>query len=87
MAKLIRDWKELLALPPNDKYMIVDKDGYGYNAWIVPIEETPETQENYFKHHMYLSTHTFYGGSYERSTKILQKFGFDVEIDNWDKES
>ena len=86
MPKLIHDWKELLAIPPNDKYMIIDIDGYGYNAWIVPIKETEETKENYFEHHRYLSTHTFYGGSYKHSTETLQKFGFDVEIDNWDKE-
>lgn len=84
--KLIRNWKELFELPPNDKYKIIDLDGYGYNGWIYPVKETLETQENWFDHHVYLSTHTFYGSSYERSTKILQKFGFNVEIDNWDKE-
>ena len=35
---------------------------------------------------MYLSTHTFYGKHYEFSTKQLQEHGFDIEIDNWDKE-
>lgn len=84
--KLIKTWEELYKLPPSEKYMIVDLDGHGYNGWIVPIEETDETKENYFDHHVYLSTHTFYGGSYQRSTEILQKYGFNVEIDNWDKE-
>lgn len=84
--KLIRNWEELLALPPNDKYKIVDMDGYGCNAWIVPVKETPETEKDHFKHHVYLSTHTFYGKSYERSTRLLQEHGFDVKIDNWDKE-
>ena len=34
----------------------------------------------------YLSTHTFYGSEHKRSTKVLQSCGFDIEIDNWDKE-
>ena len=86
MPKLIRNWKELLAIPPNDKYKIVDRDGYGYNAWIEPIEKTEETEKNWSKHYIYLSTHTFYGKTYKYSTRVLQEHGFDVEIDNWDKE-
>ena len=35
---------------------------------------------------VYLSTHTFYGLEYKHSTKILHACGFDVEIDNWDKD-
>lgn len=35
---------------------------------------------------VYLSTHTFYGNSYKHSTKLLRACGFDVELDNWDKE-
>ena len=85
MSKLIKNWEELSKIPPNDKYKIeVDKE-YGCSAWILPLEETEETRENYFKHHVYLSTHTFYGKTYEYSTKVLQEHGFDVEIDNWDK--
>ena len=82
--KLIRNWEELSKVPPNDKYKIeVDLDmGKG---WIKPVKETEETRENYFEHHRYLSTHTFYGLDYEYSTKVLQKFGFDIELDNWDK--
>ena len=86
MAKLIKNWKELFKLPPNKKYKIIQDEIGPYCGWIVPIKETPKTKKDYFKHHVYLSTHTFYGSSYERSTKILQKYGFDVEIDNWDKE-
>lgn len=86
MPKLIRNWKELFELPPNDKYKIVpDHNDYGHSAWIVPVEETPETEGDYFLHHVYLSTHTFYGSTYKYSTKKLQEHGFDVEIDNWDK--
>lgn len=82
--KLIKNWEELSKVPPNDKYKIeVDLDMC--SGWIRPIEETQETKENYFEHHRYLSTHTFYGKHYEYSTKLIQQFGFDIEIDNWDK--
>ena len=36
---------------------------------------------------VYLSTHTFYGNEYKHSMKLLKACGFDVEIDNWDKEN
>ena len=85
MAKLIKNWEELFQVPPNNKYKIIpDKSGYAC-GWIVPINETSETEEHYFKHHVYLSSHTFYGSSYKYYTKKLQEHGFDVEIDNWDK--
>ena len=35
---------------------------------------------------IYLSTHTFYDSTYKWSTRILKTCGFDVEIDNWDKD-
>lgn len=100
MAKLIRNWEELSKIPPNDKYqIIVDLDmccGH-----IIPITDKPIGKgdefkcfcdknmdiKEFFKHHIYLSTHTFYGSQYKYSTKVLQKCGFDVEIDNWDKEN
>lgn len=82
--KLIRNWEELSKVPPNDKYKIVVDLEY-CNGHIKPIVETEETEENYWEHHVYLSTHTFYGSEYKHSTEILQKFGFDIEIDNWDK--
>ena len=44
------------------------------------------TTREYCKNHIYLSTHTFYGKNHEYSTMILQEHGFDIEIDNWDKE-
>ena len=96
--KLIKNWKELSQVPPNDKYkIIVDEDMC--NGWIVPICDEKddkdefichcegiETTKEYFENHIYLSTHTFYSSQYKRSTEILQKCGFDIEIDNWDKE-
>lgn len=85
MPKLIKNWEELAQVEPNDKYKIVI-DVNMCNGWIKPIKETKETKENYFKHHYYLSTHTFYGSNYEYSSKKLQEYGFDIELENWDKE-
>lgn len=82
---LVKTWEELSKVKSNDKYKI-DVNLEMCNAWIRPIKETEETERDYFKHHVYLSTHTFYGEKYEYSTKILHKFGFDIEIDNWDRE-
>lgn len=99
MSKLIKNWEELAQIPANDKYKIIVGDCCG---WIIPInDEEPDTgylsdfichcegkmrNEDYFEHHTYLSTHTFYRSMYEYSTKVLQEHGFDVEIDNWSKE-
>lgn len=82
MAQYIKNWKELAQVPPNDKYKIVLEEG-GYCGWIEPVKETEETKKDYFKHHIYLSTHTFYGLHYKESTELLQKYGFDVELANW----
>lgn len=98
MSKLIKNWEELSQVPANDKYQIVIGDCCG---WIIPVwDEKDEDDSNDFKchcerkskydldffdHHVYLSTHTFYGSNYKKSTKVLQEHGFDVEIDNWDK--
>lgn len=83
MSKLIKDWYDLIGLESENYKLTIDIATY--SGWIVPKVETPETRKNYYDHHMYLSTHTFYGSQYKASTEILRKFGFDVEIDNWDK--
>lgn len=95
--KLIKNWEELAQVPANDKYkIIVDSDCCC--GWIVPIcDEPSEINDfdchcvdscliNFFDDHVYLSTHTFYGSHYKESTELLQKFGFDIELENWDKE-
>lgn len=84
MSKYIKTWKELSQISSTDnKYKIVLEED-GYCGWIVPVKETEETKTDYFKHHVYLSTHTFYGPtSYKESTNLLQKYGFDVELANW----
>lgn len=92
----IKTWEELSTLK-NDKYHIVVNKKY-YGGWIIPncdIEDDtddficncPKDIQNnhFFEHHVYLSTHTFYGSNYEYSTKILQKYGFNVILENWDK--
>lgn len=85
MTKLIKNWEELSKVPPNEKYKIV-VDEKMCSGWIRPVIDTIETEKNHYDHNVYLSTHTFYGNQYKESTRILQKFGFDIEIDNWDKE-
>ena len=81
MARLIKTWKELDGLE-NENYIInVDLDKY--NGWIYPKDKNKFPDEEYWKHNVYLSTHTFYENHYKESTRLLQKFGFDVEIDNW----
>lgn len=83
MAKYVKNWKELVQVSSNDnKYKIVLEES-GYSGWIEPVKETEETYKDYFKHHKYLSTHTFYGSMYKESTELLQKYGFDVELANW----
>lgn len=96
--KLIKTWQELSKLK-NDKYKILVDLDYCC-GWLVPICDEPSDESSFdchcpnnmksngefWKHHIYLSTHTFYASQYEYSTKILQEHGFDVEIDNWDKE-
>ena len=99
MSKLIKNWKELSEVPANDKYRII-VDIEMCSGWIVPVtdefdekddfkcncEDKNETSvKDFFEHHVYLSTHTFYGSNYEYSTRVLQEHGFDIEIDNWDK--
>lgn len=98
--RLIKDWEQLSKIPPNDKYKIIVNKKFCC-AWIVPICDEADANdefichckdknkilsEEHFERHIYLSTHTFYKSQYKCSTKILQDCGFDVEIDNWDKE-
>lgn len=93
MTKLIKNWVELSKVPANDKYKIDINDYCGY---IIPLCDdfdefhnlncNCKDDHNFWRDHVYLSTHTFYGKNYEESTKILQEHGFDIEIDNWDKE-
>jgi len=97
MSKLIKTWDELDGLK-NDKYQIVVNKEFCC-GWVIPITDERvepgsddficncegDIFDTYYDNHEYLGTHTFYGTQYKYSTELLQKFGFDVEIDNWDK--
>lgn len=92
--KVIKNWEELSKIAPNDKYKIIVNKCYG---WIVPLCDKHDDKNGYgfvcncknqygfYNDHVYLSTYTFYGEQYKYSTSLLKKYGFDVEIDNWNK--
>ena len=81
MPKVIKSWEELDGL--ESEHYKIDVDLEYYSGWIRPKVETDETKTNYWGHHEYLSTHTFYEGSHKKYTDILQRFGFDVELESW----
>lgn len=88
--KLIKDWKELSEIPNESATHILEVDVEGCNAMLYAKDPRPYKKKLSFMRQIqymdvYLSTHTFYGDQYKRSTKILHACGFDVEIDNWDK--
>ena len=76
--KLIRNWDELKEIPQESDthILIIDK----WSGWI----KAKKPSGNWCDDNHYLSTHTFYGGNYKISSKILQKCGFNVVLDNWD---
>lgn len=77
----IETWEELDGLVSRDgRYKIrVELDhGCGY---IEPTFEVPDGE--YWDHHEYLSTHTFYEKTHKMYTDILQRFGFNVELVSW----
>lgn len=87
---LIKDWKELSEIPNESDTHILEVNLDECNGWLRAKNPKPYTTKlSYMRqvHHLdvYLSTHTFYGTQYRQSTKILKACGFDVEIDNWDK--
>jgi hypothetical protein len=79
MPKLINNWDELKDC--TSETHILEIDPQYHNGWIRP--KVPDTNNAIYDTH-YLSTHTFYGGHHEYSTKLLQECGFDVELANWD---
>lgn len=73
-TRLITDWEELSKVEPNDSYHLkIDLESC--NGWIVENS----TGEGVY----YLSTHTFYGRT--GTPHILKQYGWDIELDNWDK--
>lgn len=88
---LIKDWEELAKIPNESTTHILEVDVERCCGWLRAKNRKPYKRKyNYMRqaYHLdhYLSTHTFYGSSYRWSTKLLRACGFDVEIDNWDKE-
>lgn len=80
---LIHDWNGLCGLE-NDKYrIVVDEDRCC--GWIKPKFDV--SNEDHCLHNKYLSTHTFYDSSYYYSTTLLRRFGFNVQLANWDGET
>ena len=77
--KYIKDWEELKeeASPTH----ILEIEMGDCNGWIRPKNGDEESWEG----NHYLSTHTFYGGCNEGSTKLLQSCGFNVILANWDE--
>jgi len=85
---LVSTWDELskvVAEVPGYWLRITPEEGSG---WIVPdgySDEEDESGKGDDFRSEYLSTHTFYGLNYKHSTELLQRYGFNVLIDNWDK--
>jgi hypothetical protein len=69
----ITNWQQLSKVSDSKTHKLKIEDGSG---WIID-KATGEVKE-------YLSTHTFYGNQYQRSTELLQKYGFNVQLSNWD---
>lgn len=78
--KLIESWEELVGLE-NDKYYL--DINVEMCCGHIRFKEKPE--EDTYEH--YLSTHSFYGKSYQDYTLILQECGFNVQLKNWDGET
>ena len=77
MARLIKSWDELNGLQSENYYLDIDSDlGCGH----IYRKSDNELMD-------YLSTHSFYGKSYKDYTIMLQEYGFDVQLKNWDGET
>lgn len=92
MAKLIKNWKELSEIPNESSTHILEVDVKGCNAMLYSKNPKDYNEKlSYMRQvnglDIYLSTHTFYGPNYKRSGKLLRACGFDVELENWDRES
>ena len=77
MSKLIKTWEELVGLESDEYYLKIDVDmcngSIRRKSNAVLIE--------------YLSTRTFYGLNYQYSSALLQEYGFDIQLENWDGET
>lgn len=91
MSTFIRDWEELSKIPNESETHILEIEHHCGCGWLKAknkkdYDETKEYMDQVQNLDIYLSTHTFYGRNYKHSTEVLKACGFDVELDNWDKE-
>jgi len=70
--RLINNWDELADIKDSETHRLELEDCCG---WII----NKKTEELEY----YLSTHTFYDSKFQRSTEVLQGYGFNVQIKNW----
>ena len=82
-ATLIKSWEDLVGLE-NDNYRLEIEVDNGC-GWVRPKHEVSD--DEYYTHNMYLSTHTFYGSQYAGYTAMLRKMGFNIQLSNWDGET
>jgi|LGVF01.2.fsa_nt_gb hypothetical protein len=76
-ATLITEWKGLVGLENKDYYLNIELNHY--SGYIEARKEKDGCRLMY-----YLSTHTFYKSQFKQSTHMLQKYGFNVILANWD---
>lgn len=81
LSKVVSCWEDLVGL--ESEHYKLDINLEYYSGWIKPKVETEETKNNYFEHHKYLSTHTFYRSMCKYSTDLLRSFGFDIVLKSW----
>ena len=75
---LIKDWRELSLVPDSSTHKLeINVDGG--NGWIYKKDGRQFMGR-------YLSTHTFYKSTHKRSTRLLRSCGFNITLDNWDKQ-
>ena len=72
---LINTWDDLARVEDSETHKI-KIEPFDCCGWIINKQNNEPVY--------YLSTHTFYGSKHKRSTSVLQGFGFNVEIKNWD---
>ena len=78
-STLIKDWDELNGYCKNNPSKTHNFEYDDCCGWLEIINNKEDEWG------IYMSTHTFYGATYQNSTEDLQKCGFNVVIDNWDK--
>ena len=82
---LIHDFSELIGLENDICRIEVDEDMSC--AWVKQKDPNADDDPVWWKHDIYLSTHTFYKSHYQGMTKILRRLGFNIQLENWDGET